>query len=110
MPVVLTTPYTPTVPTYDKIHLDHITIVLEKNNYAKTSIQARVRPYYQDPNTGEKTFSPDATEIYIDDAVQWAVNLAQVSDMRGIEAEGHIKAIVALLVETETSLGGTTIV
>jgi hypothetical protein len=105
MPVVLQTPYTPTVPTYDKIHLDHLTIVLEKTNYSKTSIQARVRPYYQDPVTMEKLFSPDSHEIYIDDADAWAYGLATNGDMRGAEAGGHIKAIVALLVETQTTLG-----
>jgi hypothetical protein len=111
MPIVLQNPYTPTVPTYDKIHLDHMTVSLEKTVYAKTQIVARVRPYYQDPVTGEKSFSPDHREIVIDDAEAWAVQKAQTTgDMRGIEAANHIKAIVALLVETSTDLGSTTLV
>ena len=109
MPVVLSAPYVPTVPTYDRIHLDHMTIVLEKTNYAKTSIQARIRPYYQN-EAGEKTFCPDSKEIYIDDAEAWAIQKAQsTGDMRGVEAANHIKAIVSLLVETQTDLGDTEI-
>lgn len=110
MPVVLQNPYVPAVPTYDKIHLDHITITLEKTQYAKAQIQARVRPYYQDPDTGEKSFSPDAQTIVIDDAEAFAIELAGQGDMRGVDAMNNIKAIVAFLVETKTSLGSTQIV
>ena len=109
MPVVLQTPYTPSVPTYDKVHMDHLTITLERTEYAKTRIQARVRPYYQDPVTGKKSFSPEHTEIAIDDAEQWIIGLAQQGDLRGVEAEVHIKSILALLVETCTSLGNANI-
>jgi hypothetical protein len=111
MPIVLQNPYVPSVPAYDKIHLDHLTIVLEKTNYSKTSIQARIRPYFQDPETGEKSFCPDSKEIYIDDAEAWAIEKAQTTgDMRGVQAGDLIKQIVALLVETQTDLGGVTTV
>ena len=111
MPVILQTPYTPNVPTYDKIHLDHLTVSLEKTNYAKTQIVARLRPYYQDPVTNEKTFSPDTKDVVIEDAEAWAIAMAQTSgDMRGVEAGNHITSIVALLVETSTNLGTTQVV
>lgn len=109
MPVVLQNPYVPAVPSYDKIHLDHLTITLERTDYAKTQIQARVRPYYQDAE-GKKTFSPEAQEIFIDDADAWAAQLAGTGDMRGVTAGDHIKAIVGLLVDTRTDLGSTEIV
>ena len=109
MPVTLNTPYVPPAPTYDKIHLDHLTITLERTDYAKTQIQARVRMYYQDPNTGVKTFSPDTKEVSILDAEQWVTNLAVQGDMRGVQAADAIKQIVALLVAAATDLGDTTV-
>ncbi len=108
MPVILTTPYVPTVPQYDKVHLDHLTITLEKTDYAKTQIQARVRMYYQGED-GVKHFCPEHKEIVIDDAQAWVMQLAMQGDMRGVEADTHIKSIVALLVETQTNLGGTSV-
>lgn len=110
MPIVLQTPYVPSVPTYDKVHLDHLTITLERTVYAKAQIQARIRMYYQDPVTLEKHFSPDSKDIVIGDAEQFAVSLFQNGDTRGIEAMEHVKAIVAFLVETQTEFGATTIV
>jgi hypothetical protein len=109
MPVILNTPYVPTVPQYDKVHLDHLTIMLEKTDYAKTQIQARVRMYYQGED-GVKHFSSEHREIFIDDATSWVTQLAMGGDMRGVEADNHIKAIVALLVETMTDLGETQVV
>ena len=106
MPVILNTPYVPEVPQYDKIHLDHLTITLEKTDYAKTQIQARVRMYYQGQD-GVKHFSSESKEIFINDAAAWVTQLAMQGDMRGVEADNHIKAIVALLVETQTTLGST---
>lgn len=108
MPVLLTNPYVPPSPSYDKVHLDHMTITLERTNYAKTQIQARVRLYYQDPTTGEKTFSPDTRDVVIDDGEQWATALAMQGDMRGAEAANAIRQIVALLVSTSTGLGNAT--
>jgi hypothetical protein len=108
MPVILNTPYVPSVPQYDKVHLDHLTIMLEKTDYAKTQIQARVRMYYQGED-GVKHFCPEHKEIFIDDAGAWVLQLAGAGDMRGVEADNHIKAIVALLVETMTNLGTTTV-
>lgn len=109
MPVILNTPYVPTVPQYDKVHLDHLTITLEKTDYAKGQIQARVRMYHQGED-GIKHYSSDHKEIFIDDAAVWVTQLAMEGDMRGVEADNHIKAIVALLVETNTNLGTTTVV
>jgi hypothetical protein len=108
MPVILNTPYVPSVPQYDKVHLDHLTIMLEKTDYAKTQIQARVRMYYQGED-GVKHYSTEHKEIFIDDAGAWVMQLAMGGDMRGVEADNHIKAIVALLVETMTNLGTTTV-
>lgn len=108
MPVLLTNPYVPEVPQYDKIHLDHLTITLEKTDYAKTQIQARIRMYFQGED-GVKHFSSESKEIFIDDAQAWVVQLAMQGDMRGVEADNHIKAIVALLVETQTNLGSTSV-
>lgn len=109
MPIILETPYTPASPEYNKIHLDHLTITIEKTDYARTQIQARVRPYIQDPITGVKTFSSAATEIVIDDAEAWATELAMAGDMRGAEAANYIKLIVSLLVETKTTFGSTSV-
>lgn len=109
MPVILTTPFVPTAPVYDKVHLDHMTVTLEKTDYAKTQIQARIRLYKQDPETGVKTFSTETHDIFIEDAVVWATDKAmQNGDMRGIDAGNHITSIVALLVEICTNLGGAT--
>lgn len=104
MPVVLQTPHVPNVPVYDKVHLDHFTIVLEKTQYAKAQIQARIRLYYVDEN-GVKIFSDDAREINITDAEAWVLDLHSQGNERGVEAMEHIKAIVALLVETCTPYG-----
>jgi len=109
MPITLNSPYIPNVPQFDKIHLDALTIALEKTNYAKTNIQARIRMYYQDPVTGAKTFSTETREISIPDAEAWAIELAGQADMRGIQAAGYIKEIVALLVSTQTDLGNTVV-
>lgn len=109
MPVVLQTPVVPNAPSFDKIHLDALTIALEKTNYAKTTIQARVRLYYQDPVTGNKTFSSETREIAIDDAEAWAVALAGSNDLRGVQAAQYIKEIVALLVSTHTEFGSSTV-
>lgn len=109
MPIILDTPFVPPAPSYDKIHLDHLTITLERTNYAKTQIQARVRLYYQDPDTGDKTFSPDTRDISITDGEQWMMSLAIQGDMRGIEVANAIKQLVALLVATETDLGNASI-
>ena len=108
MPVLLTTPFVPPAPSYDKVHLDHLTVTLERTTYAKTQIQARVRLYYQDPVTGDKTFAPDTRDVSILDGEQWATALAMQGDMRCVEAANAIKQIVALLVATETDLGNTT--
>jgi hypothetical protein len=108
MPVSLNTLYVPEVPSYDKVHLDHLTITLEKTDYAKTQIQARVRMYYQD-NLGRKFFSSEHRDIFIEDAEVWITTLNENGDTRGLEAEAHIKGIVSLLVETQTTLGETTI-
>jgi hypothetical protein len=108
MPVILNTPIIPAVPEYDKVHLEHLIVTLEKTNYAKTQITAKLRPYYQDSN-GNKIFSTDAVDILIEDAEQWITQLALQGDMRGVEANDHIKAIVAFLVETKTNFGTTTI-
>lgn len=104
MPVVLETPYTPPAPDYDKIHLESLLVLLEQTDYAKTQIQARIRPYYQD-ETGHKVFSPESRDILVEDAEKWVTELAQQGDMRGVEAGNHIKSIVALLVATKTDLG-----
>lgn len=109
MPITLTTPYVPEVPQFDKIHLDCLTIALEKSEYAKTNIQARLRLYYQDPVSGVKTFSTETREISIPDAEAWAIGLAGQGDMRGITAAGYIKEIVALLAGTQTDLGTSTV-
>lgn len=107
MPIVLNSPYTPVVPSFDKIHLDSLVIALEKTEYAKAQIQARVRLYSQDPVSGIKTFSQEVREISIPDAEAWAISLAQQNDMRGLTAAGHIKEIVALLVATQTEFGNS---
>ncbi len=104
MPVVLQTPHVPNAPAYDKVHLDHFTIVLEKTQYAKAQIQARVRLYYVDEN-GVKVFSDETKEISISDAEAWVLELDSQGNGRGVEAMEHIKAIVALLVETCTPYG-----
>lgn len=109
MPITLQTPYVPAVPQYDKVHLDHLTITLEKTDYAKTQIQARMRLYYQDPVSGAKTFSTETREIYIPDAEAWAIQLAGSGDNRGLDAAGYIKEIVSLLTATQTNLGDSTI-
>lgn len=109
MPITLTVPYVPSVPTFNKVHLDALSIALEKTDYAKTNIQARVRLYYQDPVTNVKTFSTETQEVSIPDAEAWAVSLAQQGDMRGVNAAGYIKEIVALLVATQTTLGASTV-
>lgn len=109
MPVVLSTPVVPNVPSYDKVHLDSLSITLDRTDYAQTHIQARVRLYYQDPNTLVKTFSLDTYDIVIDDAEAWATALATGGDMRGVDAGTAIRQIVALLVATETTLGNSTV-
>jgi hypothetical protein len=109
MPVILETPFSPPVPTYDRIHLDHLTLTIEKSSYAKAQIQARVRMYYQHPETNEKFFSQDYKEIFIGDAEAFAMNLAQVGDMRGISAMNNIAELVGILVETQTNLGNVQI-
>lgn len=109
MPITLTTPYIPAVPQFDKVHLDCLTIALEKTDYAKTNIQARVRLYYQDPISNVKTFSQETREISIPDAEAWAIQLAGQGDMRGVTAAGYIKEIVALLVATQTEFGNSTV-
>lgn len=109
MPILLNSPYTPPVPTFDRVHLDSLVIALDKTDYAKTNIQARVRLYYQDPVTNVKTFSTETRDISIPDAELWAIGLAQQGDMRGVSAAGYIKEIVALLVATQTDLGASTV-
>lgn len=109
MPILLNTPYVTPVPTFDRVHLDSLVIALDKTDYAKTSIQARVRLYHQDPITGIKSFSTETRDVSIADAELWAIGLAQTGDMRGVTAAGYIKEIVALLVATQTDLGTSTV-
>lgn len=104
MPVVLENPYTPPTTAYDKIHLESLFVLLEATDYARTQIQARIRPYYRDAE-GHKVFSPESRDILVDDAEKWITELAQHGDLRGVEAGNHIKSIVALLVATKTDLG-----
>lgn len=109
MPITLASPYAPAVPSFDRVHLDALTVALEKTDYAKTQIQARVRLYSQDPVSGVKTFSQEVREINITDAEAWAIGLAQQSDMRGVTAAGYIKEIVALLISTQTEFGSSVV-
>lgn len=109
MPIVLQTPVVPAVPSFDKIHLDFFTITLERTNYARAVIQARVRLYYQDEQ-GNKIFSTDTQDISIDDAEQFAIQLAQQGNMNGVSAMQHIKELVALLTVQCTTYGNADIV
>jgi hypothetical protein len=109
MAIVLENPFTPPTPVYDKVHLDYLTITLEKTNYSKAQIQARVRLYATDPSTNEKTFSPETRDISIADCEAFAMSLAQSGDMRGASAMNNIKELVAFLVDTSTDLGKTTV-
>jgi hypothetical protein len=109
MPIILTNPFVPPAPNYDKVHLDHLTIVQEKTTASKATVQARVRLYHQDAN-GEKHFAPETRDIAIDDAESFALTLLYAQgDTRGAQAMEHVKALVALLVETGTDLGQTVV-
>lgn len=110
MPVMLNIPVTPPAPVYDKVHMDNLVITSQQTDYAKTSVSARIRLYYQDPVTGIKTFSPEAQDIQIDDAEQWATQLAMQGNMGGVSAAQKIKDILALIVNTCTTYGATTVV
>lgn len=105
MPVNLGKPYT-----LDKVHLDYLYIDIEQTTDAKTSIKARVRLYAQDPITNVKTFGIETWDINIPNVAEFVINLATQNDMRGVAADNHVSALVALLVETNTSLGTTSVV
>lgn len=107
MPVTLQTPYTPPAPNFDKVHLEHLVISLEKTNYAKTQISARFCLYALDENNN-KIFSDEKWEIFIEDAAAFMLDLAQNGDMRGVQADESIRQLVAFLVETKTNLGVAT--
>lgn len=109
MPVNLTTPIVPSVPSYDKVHMDNLVISIEKTDYGKITLQARIRLYYQDSITGIKTFSDDFKEIYIEDTQVWITEKAAQGDMRGVEAATKIKEILSLIVATQTNWGNSTI-
>jgi len=105
MPVTLGTPYV-----LDKVHLDYLYIDIEQTDLANTAIKARVRLYAQDPVTKVKVFGTEMWDINIPNVAEFVTNLAMQNDMRGVEADNHVSALVALLVETGTSLGSTTVV
>lgn len=104
MAITLENPYTPPAPTYDKVHLDHLTITAEQTDYGKVQIQGRVRLYFQDEN-GVKIFAPDTRDIVVEDAMQLAISLAAGGDNRGVDAVVHITSLVMLLIELKTPLG-----
>lgn len=109
MPVSLVIPVVPTAPSYDKIHMDNMVFSAEQTDYAKVSVQARIRLYYEDPITKAKSFSPDAKDIFIEDAQAWATQLAMAGDMRGVDAANYIKLMVSLLAATQTPWGSSTV-
>ncbi len=109
MSINLSVPYVPKVPQFDKIHLDFLNIVIEPTDYAKTSIVGRVRLYALNEQN-EKVFSQETWDINVSDAEQFATQLAIQSDMRGVVADQHIKSLVALLVETTTTLGNAQVI
>jgi hypothetical protein len=104
MAVNLQTPYK-----LDKVHLDYLYIDIEQTNEARTVIKARLRLYSQDPVTHVKVFGIESWDINIPHVAEFVTALAMQGDMRGVAANDHVAALVALLAETGTPLGSTTI-
>lgn len=78
MPVVLQTPVVPAAPSYDKVHLDHLTITQEQTDYSKVVIQARVRLYNQQGLlvlTGRNLALRDAIRRYHDSRNEDSIDL-----------------------------------
>ena len=109
MSIDLIVPYVQKVPQFDKIHLDFLSIVIEPTEYAKATISGRVRLYSINAQN-QKVFSQETWDINVPDAEKFATELAIIGDMRGVTADQHIKSLIALLIETTTSLGNATVV
>lgn len=108
MPVKLVTPVQEAAPIFDEIHLENLVISLEQTAYGKAAVKARLRLYRREVD-GSKTFDTKFTDITIADAEAWATESALAGDMRGANAVNNIKALVALLVETNTAYGATVV-
>jgi hypothetical protein len=105
MPITLETPVVLETPiVFEKLHLDELTITLERTQAAKVSLLMRVTPYTI--INGQKVFAESKTlTTSVPDAEQLAATLAAGGDMRGVQAIQQVEELVALLVEATTNLG-----
>lgn len=108
MPVSLEVPVTPTIPVFDKVHMEGLNISIECTDAAKSALKMRLRLYSADAN-GVKTFDTNFYDVEIPDVEAWVVSHVAAGDTRGAQAMQHIKEIVALIVETESPWGNAVV-
>ena len=108
MPVSLVDPVKPTIPVFDKVHMEGLNISIECTDAAKSALKMRLRLYSVD-GKGVKTFDTEFHDVELADVEAWVMGRVANGDTRGAQAMQHIKEIVALIVETESPWGNAVV-